>query len=198
MGYEMTRPAQKWLGIISVLTSLLLMLFTLAVPYVNHFGTDEDQFTYYTRWNGRWRSDLLPPNTFENADLLLNFPKSASWLIGLGVLLMIGGAVYLFWITYTNRADYILREKPGPIGGGIIVLGSLLYLTGSLIYENWAYGSPRPLSGWPGIGTGRFLTETVRLAPTFWIGFAFALILFGLGFTSIIYYLDTLSKRPVK
>ncbi|MBD3191429.1 MAG: hypothetical protein GF308_12345 [Candidatus Heimdallarchaeota archaeon] len=196
MGYEMTRPAQKWLGVGNVVLAFLCILFTLAVPYVNHFGEEGRQFSYYTKWSGRWRSDLLPPNTFESASALLDFPISASVLIGLGLLISVIGAGYLFWLTYSNKPCRITNEKPGPVGGAIVAFGAILAIIGNLIYENWAYGSPRPENGWP--GTKNFLPETVRISPTFWIGFVLLLITFGLAITSVVYYFDTVSKRPVK
>ena len=83
MGYEMTRPAQKWLGLGVVAGAFLLLLFTMAVPYVNHFGSGTHRYTYFTRWNGKWREGQM--TTYNGADELFNFPKSASWFIGLTV-----------------------------------------------------------------------------------------------------------------
>ncbi|MHA1442918.1 MAG: hypothetical protein ACTSPK_13825 [Candidatus Heimdallarchaeota archaeon] len=196
MGYEMTRPSQKWLGVIGIFGAFMMILFTLAVPYINHFGDDDSRYSYFTKWSGRWRSDNLPPNTFDNASGLYNFPMSAAWLIGLGLLIMVIGAGYLFWLTYSNKACYFTREKPGPIGGSILILGTLFYLMGSMIYESWAYTAPKPAAGWP--GDDDFLAYTVRLSPTFWIGLVIALGIFSIGVMSLVYYLDSVDKRPVK
>ena len=70
------------------------------------------------------------------------------------------------------------------------------YLIGSLIYERWATGSPRPEIGWP--SDNDFLPSTVRLSPTFWIGLVIVFVAIALSAMSIVYYLDTVSKRPVK
>ncbi|HUT80903.1 MAG TPA: hypothetical protein VMZ29_06850 [Candidatus Bathyarchaeia archaeon] len=194
MGYEMTRPAQKWLGIGSVLGAFVIMLFTLAVPYVNHFGNETNNYTFFTKWNGKWREGQM--TTYNNNDLLLDFPKSAPILIGVGLLIILIGAGYLFWLTYSNKSCYILRERPGPVSGIIMIIGLVLYFTGSFIYEGWASGSPRPASGWP--ADNNFIVETVRISPTFWLGIALGLIIMFFAVTNILYYLDTHSKRPVK
>jgi hypothetical protein len=194
LGYEMTRPAQKWLGIGLILTAFVLMLFTLAVPYINHFGTDQNKYTYYTRWNGQWKQGQQ--TTFSEPGLLLDFPNSAPWFIGIGLLIAFIGAGYLFWLTYSNKACYITREKPGPIGGSISLFGIILYIIGNFIYERWATGSPRPILGWP--ADSDFLVSTVRLSPTFWIGIALGIVIIALGTMNILYYFDTISKRPVK
>ncbi|NHJ04118.1 MAG: hypothetical protein EAX90_04800 [Candidatus Heimdallarchaeota archaeon] len=196
MGYEMTRPSQKWLGVGAVAIAFFLLIFTLAVPYVNHFGEEGSYFSYFTKWSGRWRSDNLPPNTFGSVDELLNFPISASVLIGIGLLISIIGSVYLFWLTYSNKPCYFARERPGPVGGATIFLGIVLYIIGSFIYEKWIFGSPRPAEGWP--GDKDFVSTTVRISPTFWIGLVAAFLLMAIATTSVIYYLDTLDKRPVK
>ena len=190
----MTRPAQKWLGAGSIFGAFLLILFTMAVPYVNHFGDVDNNFTYFTKWSGRWKYGQ--ETYFHSANELYNFPAAAAWLIGLGLLITAGGAVYLFWLTYSNKPCYFTRERPGPVGPGITGFGILLYLIGSLIYERWAYGAPRPAFGWP--GDDRFLPETVRISPTYWIGIVLAILVFAIAITSIVYYLDTRSKRPVK
>ena len=174
----------------------MIVLFTLAVPYVNHFGDANHMYSYFTKWSGRWRSDNLPPNTYESGKLLLDFPSSAAWLIGLGVLLAAAGAGYLFWLTYSNKPCYFTREKPGPVGGGLMVLGTLFYLIGSLIYEGWACGAPKPAVGWP--GDTDFYALTVRISPTFWFGLVIALGIFAVGIMSVVYYLDSVEKRPVK
>jgi hypothetical protein len=192
----MTRPAQKWIGVGTIAMAFLVTLFTLAVPYVNHFGEGQKMYTYYTKWSGRWRSDLLPPGTFAGADSLYNFPTAAPVFIGIGILIMIAGAFYLFWLTYSNKACYFTREKPGPVGGATMVIGSIFYLIGNLIYESWAFGSPRPLEGWP--GDNQFVSTTVRISPTFWVGIVIGIIALALGTMSVIYYLDTVEKRPVK
>ncbi|RLI72886.1 MAG: hypothetical protein DRP02_00495 [Candidatus Gerdarchaeota archaeon] len=194
MGYEMTRPAQKWLGLGVVAGAFLLLLFTMAVPYVNHFGSGTHRYTYFTRWNGKWREGQM--TTYNGADELFNFPKSASWFIGIGLLIVLIGAGYLFWLTYSNKPDYFTHERPGPIGGIVTSVGLIFYFIGNLIYEHWAYGSPRPLSGWP--ADSNFDETTVRLSPTFWLAFVIALITFTFATMSILYYLDTVSKRPVK
>lgn len=192
----MTRPAQKWLGIGAIFGAFFLLLFTMAVPYVNHFGDENHKFSYYTKWTGRWRSDNLPPNTFAGPDELLNFPVSGPILIGIGILVIFIGAGYLFWLTYQNKPCFITRERPGPVGGSILFLGATLYLIGSLIYEQWAYGSPRPAEGWP--GDPDFLPSSVRISPTFWIGIVIAIIIMAFATMTIIYYFDTKEKRPVK
>ncbi|MHA1557900.1 MAG: hypothetical protein ACTSPM_13315 [Candidatus Heimdallarchaeota archaeon] len=196
MGYEMTRPSQKWLGIGVLIGAFTLLLFTMAVPYVNHFGTDDSSFTYYTKWSGRWRSDNIAQGTFGDASQLLNFPASAPVLIGIGLLIISIGAVYVFWLTYQNKPCYFTRERPGPVGGGAVFLGGLLYLIGSLIYARWASGSPRPISGWP--ADKDFVPSTVRISPTFWLGIAIVIIIMAFATMNAIYYLDTVEKRPVK
>ncbi len=190
----MTRPAQKWIGIGVIFATFLLMLFTMAVPYVNHFGDETNKYTYFTRWNGKWKEGQQ--TVFNDANELFNFPKAAPWLMGLGLLSAFAGAIYLFWLTYINKPCYFLRERPGPIGGGVVILGMIFYLIGSLIYERWATGSPRPEYGWP--ADNDFLVSTVKLSPTFWFGLVIAFIALALSTMSIVYYLDTVSKRPVK
>jgi len=190
----MTRPSQKWLGIGTIFGAFFLMLFTLAVPFVNHFGEDGSRYTYFTKWNGKWREGQM--TTYNNADMLLDYPKAATWLIGLGLIVIFLGAGYLFWLTYSNKACYVLREKPGPIGGLTILVGVVLFFIGSFIFEDWASGSPRPLAGWP--SDKDFLVETVRISPTFWVGIVIALIVMAFATMNILYYLDTHSKRPVK
>ena len=192
----MTRPAQKWLGAGAVFGAFFLLLFTMAVPYVNHFGEEGSYFSYFTKWSGRWRSDNLPPNTFGLINELLDFPVAAPILIGIGLLVIFIGAVYLFWLTYSNKPCYFTRERPGPVGGGVIFFGALLYFIGSFLYEKWTYGSPRPAEGWP--GDKDFIATTVRMSPTFWVGLVIALIIMAISVTSVIYYLDTVEKRPVK
>ncbi|NHJ33017.1 MAG: hypothetical protein FK732_09145 [Asgard group archaeon] len=195
MGYEMTRPAQKWTGIGLLVTAFVLILFTLAVPYINHFGSDEGgKYTYYTRWNGKWKSGQQ--TTFSDPDLLLDFPGAAPWLIGIGLLISVIGSGYLFWLTYTNKSCYFIREKPGPIGGSVAIFGIIFNFIGNFIYERWASGSPRPLIGWP--AASEFDVTTVRISPTFWISIFLGLIIVALGAMNIIYYFDTVSKRPVK
>lgn len=194
MGYEMTRPAQRWLGIGSILTSLLLMLFTLAVPYVNHFGDEDTNFTFYTKWNGYWREGNM--TFFFRAKDLYDFPIAASALIGLGLLVSIIGAGYLFWLTYQNKSCYFTRERPGPIGGIVMFIGISIYFIGSFIYEHWASGSPRPSYGWP--FNDNFIVETVRLSPTFWFGIVLGFIVLALAAMNVVYYFDTRDKRPVK
>ena len=71
-----------------------------------------------------------------------------------------------------------------------------LYLIGSLIYENWAYAAPKPLEGWP--GDDDFLALSVRISPTFWVGLVIALGIFAVATMNIVYYLDSVDKRPVK
>ena len=110
----MTRPAQKWIGVGSIITAFLLILFILAVPYINHFGTEEGSYTYFTRWNGKWREGQQ--TTYNPSSELLNFPTVAPVFIGIGLFISLIGAGYLFWLTYSNKGCYILREKPGPIG----------------------------------------------------------------------------------
>lgn len=192
----MTRPAQKWIGLGVITGAFVLLIFTMAVPYVNHFGTDDNHFTYFTKWSGRWRSDNLAQGTFSDASKLLNFPISASILIGIGLFIIVVGATYSFWLTYQNKPCYITRERPGPVGGGAVILGSLLYLIGSLIYEKWASGTPRPLDGWP--SDKDFVPSTVTLSPTFWMGIVIVVLVMALAVMNIIYYLDTVEKRPVK
>ncbi|NHK31704.1 MAG: hypothetical protein FK730_10155 [Asgard group archaeon] len=194
MGYEMTRPAQKLLGMGSVASSFLLMLFTLAVPYVNHFGDEENNYTFYTKWNGYWREGNM--TFFFRSRDLFNFPASASILIGLGLLIAILGSVYFFWLTYQNKSCYITRERPGPIGGVIMYVGIIFYFIGSFIYERWATGAPRPQYGWP--LDNNFLVETVRLSPTFWFGLVLGFIVFAFASMNIVYFFDTKDKRPVK
>lgn len=194
MGYEMTRPAQKWLGIGTIVGAFFLMLFTLAVPYVNHFGEEGNRYTYYTRWNGKWREGQM--TTFNDASELLNFPQAATWLIGLGLLIAIIGAGYLFWLTYQNKSCMITRERPGPVGGIIVSVGIIFYFIGSFIYESWASGAPRPLAGWP--ADSDFVATTVRISPTFWFGIVIAFITLAFATMNIVYYFDTKSKRPVK
>ncbi|MFW9924421.1 MAG: hypothetical protein ACFFDW_14150 [Candidatus Thorarchaeota archaeon] len=196
MGYEMTRPAQKWIGVGSIFGAFFMILFTLAVPYVNHFGDEDHKFSYFTKWSGRWRSDNLPPNTYEGGDTLLNFPKSAPILIGIGVLVVVIGAIYIFWLTYSNKPCYITRERPGPVGGIILFVGIILYFAGNLVYEKWAYGSPRPTVGWP--GDPDFIANTVRISPTYWIGLVIAFIMMAFSVMTVVYFLDTREKRPVK
>ena len=196
MGYEMTRPAQKWIGVGILLGAFTLLLFTMAVPYVNHFGTDDSSFTYYTKWSGRWRSDNLAQGTFGDATALLDFPLAAPILIGIGLFILAVGAVYQFWLTYQNKPCYFTRERPGFVGGATSFLGGILYLIGSLIYERWAYGAPRPAAGWP--GDSDFIPSTVRMAPTFWFGIAIVIIILALSTMNVVYYLDTVEKRPVK
>jgi len=192
----MTRPSQKWLGALGILGAFMIILFTLAVPYVNHFGDDDHRYSYFTKWSGRWRSDNLPPNTYANAKTLFNFPASAAWLIGLGLLITAIGAGYLFWLTYSNKNCYFTRERPGPVGGSVMMLGSLFYLIGSLIYEGWAYAAPKPAAGWP--GDDDFLATSVRISPTFWVGLVITIGIFAVATMSIVYYLDSADKRPVK
>ena len=190
----MTRPAQKWIGTGTIITAFLLILFTMAVPYINHFGDDQHRYTYYTRWNGKWKEGQQ--TVFNDASELHDFPAAAPWLMGIGLLIAAAGAIYIFWLTYSNKPCYILRERPGPVGGGVVILGIIFYLIGSLVYERWAAGSPRPEYGWP--ADNDFLASSVRISPTFWIGIVIALIAFALASMSIVYYLDTVSKRPVK
>ncbi|NHJ85425.1 MAG: hypothetical protein FK734_08170 [Asgard group archaeon] len=194
MGYEMTRPAQKWTGTGIIASAFFLILFTLAVPYVNHFGEEGSRYTYYTKWSGNWKEGQM--TIFNRADSLFNFPKSASIFIGLGLLIAIIGAIYVFWLVYSNKPCYITRERPGPVGGIIVIIGAIFYFIGNLIYLKWSLGSPRPDYGWP--ADNDFDILTVSMSPTFWIGLALATIILGLASTSIIYYLDTVSKRPVK
>lgn len=170
------------------------MLFTLAVPYVNHFGEEGSRFTFYTKWNGNWRQGNM--SFFYNARELLNFPASASVFIGLGLLIAIAGSGYLFWLVNQNKNCYFTRERPGPMGGIFTFVGITLYFIGSFIYEKWAAGTPRPLNGWP--VDDDFLIDTVRISPTFWIGLVIAFIIFALAIMNVVYYLDTRSKRPVK
>jgi hypothetical protein len=186
----MTRPAQKWIGMLLVATSFLLMLFTLAVPYVNHFGSE----VYFTKWNGRWREGNM--TFYYGPGELLDFPMAASALIGLGLLVALIGAGYLFWLTYQNKSCYFTREKPGPMGGIISATGIIMYFIGSLIYEKWASGTPRPLDGW--LQDPDFDPSIVRLSPTFWVGLIFAFIVLTIATINVVYYLDTRSKRPVK
>lgn len=174
----------------------MIILFTLAVPYVNHFGDDDHRYSYFTKWSGRWRSDNLPPNTYAKANELFNFPVSAAWLIGLGLLVTAVGAGYLFWLTYSNKNCYFTRERPGPVGGGVMILGTIFYLIGSLIYEGWAVTAPKPAAGWP--GDDDFLATSVRISPTFWVGLVIAIGIFAVATMSIVYYLDSVDKRPVK
>ena len=192
----MTRPAQKWIGVGTIAGAFVLLIFTMAVPYVNHFGTEESSFTYFTKWNGRWRSDTLAQGTFGDTSELLNFPIAAPILIGIGLLVIVLGAIYQFWLTYQNKPCYFTRERPGPVGGAVTFTGGILYLIGSLIYERWSYGSPRPLAGWP--GDKDFIESTVRISPTFWIGIVLALIIMAFSTMAVVYYLDTIEKRPVK
>ncbi len=192
----MTRPSQKWLGIGVIIGAFSLLLFTMAVPYVNHFGTGNRNFTYYTKWSGRWRSDNLAQGTFGDAVDLLDFPMAASILIGLGLFIIAVGSVYQFWLTYQNKPCYFTRERPGPVGGGSVFIGSILYLIGSLIYARWAAGTPRPAAGWP--ANKDFIESTVRISPTFWLGIAIVIIIMAFATMNVIYYLDTVEKRPVK
>lgn len=194
MGYEMTRPSQKWIAIGLILTAFVLMLFTLAVPYINHFGDEGSRYTYYTRWNGQWKQGQQ--TTFNDPALLLDFPNAAPWFIGIGLLITIIGAGYLIWLTYSNKACYFTREKPGPVGGSVALFGIIFYFIGNFIYEHWATGTPRPIVGWP--ADNDFIILTVRLSPTFWMGIALGIIILALGAMNIIYYFDTVSKRPVK
>ncbi len=192
----MTRPSQKWIGIGVLLGAFTLLLFTMAVPYVNHFGDNDNHYTYFTKWSGRWRSDKLAQGTFGNVAELLNFPISASVLIGIGLFIITVGATYQFWLTYQNKPCYFTRERPGPVGGGGVFLGSIIYLIGSLIYERWASGSPRPLEGWP--SDNDFIASTVRISPTFWLGIGIVIIIMVFSTMNVLYYLDTVEKRPVK
>ena len=192
----MTRPAQKWIGVGLIFASFALLLFTLAVPYVNHFGEQDSYFTYFTKWSGRWRSEFDSPGTFNGADELLNFPVAAPVLIGIGLIITVIGSAYTFWLTYSNKPCYFTRERPGPVGGAATFAGVLFYIIGSLIYESWAYGSARPLEGWP--GNEDFIAWTVKISPTFWISFVLAFIIMALSTMTVVYYLDTVEKRPVK
>lgn len=179
------------------------MLFTLAVPYINHFGTvvisadgseTVHRYTYYTRWNGQWKQGQQ--TTFNDPGLLLDFPSAAPWFIGLGLLITIIGAGYLVWLTYSNKACYFTREKPGPVGGSVALVGVIFYFIGNFIYEHWATGTPRPLAGWP--ADSDFSILAVRLSPTFWIGLVLGVVILALSTMNILYYFDTVSKRPVK
>ena len=194
MGYEMTRPSQKWIAIGLIFTAFVLMLFTLAVPYINHFGEESSRYTYYTRWNGQWKQGQQ--TTFNDPALLLDFPNAAPWFIGIGLLITVIGAGYLIWLTYSNKACYFTREKPGPVGGSVALVGIIFYFIGNFIYERWATGTPRPIVGWP--ADNDFIILTVRLSPTFWFGIVLGIVVLALGAMNIIYYFDTVSKRPVK
>ena len=77
-----------------------------------------------------------------------------------------------------------------------MTVGAIIYFIGSFIYEKWAYGSPRPLAGWP--TDNNFVASTVRISPTFWIGIILGIVIIVLATMNIIYYFDTISKRPTK
>ncbi|TFF85090.1 hypothetical protein EU523_00490 [Candidatus Heimdallarchaeota archaeon] len=195
MGYEMTRPTQKWLGFALVASCFVLMLFTFAVPYINHFTGGKYQYTYFTKWNGRWRSDLLPANTFGKPSELHNFPISASVFIGLGMFIAFAGGIYAFYLTYSNKSCFFTRKRPGPVPGAAVFAGCVLYLIGSLIYERWAFGSPRPAEGWP--GDPKFSPTMVRLSPTFWISLVIAFIAMAFSVWSVVFHFEIEAKKPV-